>query len=183
MKGSVGSTGRARRASALPRAIGSRINIFLLFATVEAQARAASVLSPDCKRACPFVKAKAHLWKQWRMQNGHTRQNLVWAGKWPLVGGCPKRGGFKMDHSNLKVEVQGSYILVAMRGTCFRAKYRKQEAPWLATDGFGPDDPDATVTFSEFRSLAWDVANQTARRMGWVRSCDEVHKTAKRTAI
>ena len=42
-----------------------------------------------------------------------------------------------MTHSNLKVEVQGTYIFVAMRGTCFRAKYRKQEAPWLATDEYG----------------------------------------------
>ena len=33
-----------------------------------------------------------------------------------------------MIHSNLRVEVQGPYILVAMRGTCLKAKYRKQEA-------------------------------------------------------
>ena len=63
-----------------------------------------------------------------------------------------------MTHSNLKVEVQGSYILVAMRGTCLRAKYRKQEAPWLATEEYGPDDPEATITFSEFRARAWAVA-------------------------
>jgi hypothetical protein len=37
-----------------------------------------------------------------------------------------------MIHSNLRVEVEGFYIVVAMRGTCFRAKYRKQDAPWLA---------------------------------------------------
>jgi hypothetical protein len=39
-----------------------------------------------------------------------------------------------MTHSNLTVEVQGAHILVVLRGTCFRAKYRKQDAPWLATD-------------------------------------------------
>ena len=49
-----------------------------------------------------------------------------------------------MTHSNLSVEVQGTHILVVLWGTCFRAKYRKQEAPWLATDEYGPDDPDAT---------------------------------------
>ena len=67
-----------------------------------------------------------------------------------------------MTHSNLKVEVQGPFILVALRGTCLRVKYRKQEAPWLATDEYGPDDPEATLTFNEFRALAWVAANETA---------------------
>ena len=42
-----------------------------------------------------------------------------------------------MTHSNLTVEVQGTHILVVLRGTCFRAKYRKQNAPWLATEETG----------------------------------------------
>ena len=50
-----------------------------------------------------------------------------------------------MIHSNLRVEVQGPYILVAMRGTCLRAKYRKQDAPWLAPEEYG-EDPEATIT-------------------------------------
>ena len=83
-----------------------------------------------------------------------------------------------MSHSNLRVEVHGTSILVAMRGTCLRAKYRKQEAPWLATDEFGPDDPDAPITLAAFRSLAWTAANETARRLGWIKSCEEVHHTA-----
>ena len=48
-----------------------------------------------------------------------------------------------MIHFNLRIEVQGSYILVAMRGTCFRAKYRKQDAPWLAMDEY-VEDPEAS---------------------------------------
>jgi len=84
-----------------------------------------------------------------------------------------------MTHSNLKVEVQGSYILVAMRGTCLRARYRKQEAPWLATDAYGPDDPEATITFSEFRALAWAAANDAARRLGWISGYDELHEAVK----
>jgi hypothetical protein len=51
-----------------------------------------------------------------------------------------------MSHSNLRVEVQGPYILVAMRGTCLMAKYRKQEAPWLAMDGYA-EDSEAPITF------------------------------------
>ena len=88
-----------------------------------------------------------------------------------------------MTHSSLKVEVQGITILVAMRGTCLRAKYRRQEAPWLATDEFGPDDPDAPITIAEFRTLAWTAANETARRLGWIKSCEEVHHAARNVAF
>ena len=38
------------------------------------------------------------------------------------------------------IDVHDPYILVALRGTCFRAKYRRQDAPWLATDEYGPED-------------------------------------------
>ena len=86
-----------------------------------------------------------------------------------------------MTHSKLKVEVQGSYILVAMRGTCLRAKYRRQEAPWLATDEYGPDDPEATITFSEFRGLAWAAANDAARQLGWISGYNELHESVKLT--
>jgi hypothetical protein len=54
-----------------------------------------------------------------------------------------------MSHSNLRVEVQGPCILVAMRGTCLKAKYRKQEAPWLAMDEYA-EDSEAPMTFKEF---------------------------------
>ena len=79
-------------------------------------------------------------------------------------------------HSNLKVDVLGNTILVAIRGTCLRAKYRRQEAPWLATEEFGPDDPEAGVTQSEFRNLAWTVANDTARNLGWI--SEDLHISA-----
>ena len=79
-------------------------------------------------------------------------------------------------HSNIKVDVLGDTILVAIRGTCLRAKYRRQEAPWLATEEFGPDDPEAGVTQSEFRNLAWTVANDTARNLGWIR--ENLHSSA-----
>jgi hypothetical protein len=84
-----------------------------------------------------------------------------------------------MTRSNLKVEVQGSYILVAMRGTCLRVKCRKQEAPWLATEEYGPDDPEATITPSEFRALAWTAANDAARQLGWISGYDELHESVK----
>ena len=84
-----------------------------------------------------------------------------------------------MIHSNLRVEVQGSYILVALRGTCFRAKYRKQDAPWLALDEW-VEDSEASITSREFWTLAWEAANEKARDLGWVKSCDELHEAVKR---
>jgi hypothetical protein len=38
------------------------------------------------------------------------------------------------------------------------------------------EDPEA----SEFRSLAWEAANEKARHLGWVKSCDELHEAVKR---
>jgi hypothetical protein len=86
-----------------------------------------------------------------------------------------------MIHSNLRVEVQVPYILVAMRGTSLRAKFRKQEAPWLAMDEYA-EDSEAPMTFQEFRTLAWEAANEKARDLGWVKSYDELHEAVKRAA-
>ena len=85
-----------------------------------------------------------------------------------------------MTHSNLRVEVQRPYILVAMRGTCLRAKFRKQEAPWLMDEYV--EDSEAPMTFQEFRTLAWEAANEKARDLGWVKSYDELHEAVKRAA-
>jgi hypothetical protein len=56
--------------------------------------------------------------------------------------------------------------LIAMRGTCFRLVYRKQDAPWLVLHEQGPDDPEARITLSEFRALAWQAANDKASELG-----------------
>ena len=70
-----------------------------------------------------------------------------------------------MIRSNLRVDVHDPYILVALRGTCLRAKFRKQDAPWLAMDEYGPEDPEATITSIEFRTLAWAAANEEAQTL------------------
>src|SRR6516165_8742639 len=95
------------------------------------------------------------------------------------ASGRTPTGTLKMTHSKLRVEVQDPYIQVAMRGTCLRAKYRKQDAPWLAPEEYGKD-PEAAITFSEFRALAWQVANEAARQLGWIRTCDELHEAKKK---
>ena len=86
-----------------------------------------------------------------------------------------------MTHSNLRVEVHDPYILVGMRGTCLRARYRKQDAPWLVPEEYG-EDAEAAIPFSQFRAIAWEVANEAARQLGWVRSCKDLHEAVKRAA-
>jgi hypothetical protein len=46
-------------------------------------------------------------------------------------------------------------------------------------DGYA-EDSEAPMTFQEFRTLAWHAANEKARDLGWVRSCDELHEAVKR---
>ncbi|MGB6196554.1 MAG: hypothetical protein WBF49_09455 [Methyloceanibacter sp.] len=38
------------------------------------------------------------------------------------------------------------------------------------------------ITFNEFRALAWAAANETARRLGWITSCDDLHEAVKLAA-
>jgi hypothetical protein len=42
------------------------------------------------------------------------------------------------------------------------------------------EDSEASTTFKEFRTLAWEAANERARELGWVKSCDELHEAVKR---
>jgi hypothetical protein len=49
----------------------------------------------------------------------------------------------------------------------------ERAAPTRLTISEGP------MTFQEFRTLAWEAANETARDLGWVRSCDELHEAVK----
>jgi hypothetical protein len=46
-------------------------------------------------------------------------------------------------------------------------------------DGYA-EDSEAPMTFQEFRTLAWEAANEKARDLGWVRSCGELHEAVKR---
>jgi hypothetical protein len=61
-----------------------------------------------------------------------------------MSGRMTECGEAKMTHSDLvKVEIHGPDIFVAMRGACFRVKYRKEERPWLVAREYGLDDPGA----------------------------------------
>ena len=42
------------------------------------------------------------------------------------------------------------------------------------------EDSEASITSREFRTLAWEAANEKARDLGWVKSCEELHEAVKR---
>jgi hypothetical protein len=65
----------------------------------------------------------------------------------------------------------------ALVGDEARGEWADRDA-WLAPEEYG-EDPEAAITFSEFRTLAWEVANEAARQLGWIRTCDELHEAAK----
>jgi len=116
------------------------------------------VLTPS-ELASVEVRSPEQVWAeicQTRGVENHARSRNSWCGA--LASRLQRQQGVAKDPD----------ISVAMRGTCFRVRYRKQEAPWLVAHEYGPDDPGARVTLSEFRALAWAAANAKARELGWI---------------
>jgi hypothetical protein len=76
-----------------------------------------------------------------------------------------------MIHSNLRVDVHDP-----LHSCCIARHLLQSEIE------YGPEDPEATITSNEFRTLAWAAANEKARCLGWIRSCDEIHEAVKLAA-
>jgi hypothetical protein len=72
------------------------------------------------------------------------------------------------DSWDVHVEVEGSNIIVTLPSTKFMVTYQKlTDAPQLRSKPDWTDDPDAGVTFGEFRARAWIAAKAKARELGW----------------
>jgi hypothetical protein len=73
-------------------------------------------------------------YQQWKNRAGRRTGDALEVKSGPYTGqmtsGRTRReaGRLRMTHSKLRVEVRGPYILVALRGTCLRAVYRKQQS-------------------------------------------------------
>jgi hypothetical protein len=72
-----------------------------------------------------------------------------------------------MTHSDMKVEVQRLHCSRAARHMP-SGDVSKRTSPLACSCEYGPDVPDAKITLSEFRALAWAVANDKARELGWI---------------
>jgi len=112
-----------------------------------------------------------------------SKRNLIWLICVDLTSarasGRPPDGETENDPFKPKDRGPGPLYSCCHARHGFKGKYRKQDAPWLAPEEYGKD-PEAAITFSEFRALAWQVANEAARQLGWIRTCDELHEAAKK---
>jgi hypothetical protein len=78
-------------------------------------------------------------------------------------------GGAMAEHGDLKVEVEGRYIVVSMAGSSYRTTYFKSAiAPGLVQSNFMKDDKDESISRKEFEERAWEAANAKARELGWI---------------
>lgn len=73
------------------------------------------------------------------------------------------------EPSELKVEVEGRYIVITMSGSSLSASYFKSAiAPGLVPSDYMRDDKDAGILRQEFLDRAWQSANNKARELGWI---------------
>lgn len=70
----------------------------------------------------------------------------------------------------LYVEVRDVEIIVTMTGTTYTVTYfkPKNSPQLLAKDISSRDDPRVPMAVSEFLARAWRLANDKARKIGWI---------------
>ena len=75
-----------------------------------------------------------------------------------------------MTDTDLHVEVRERDIIVTMPGTTFRIVYRKPDrAPQLvARLDYFQNQQKGPITRAKFLALAWKLANDKARELGWI---------------
>ena len=68
------------------------------------------------------------------------------------------------------VDVAGNQMLVTLRGTSYAVTYFRRGGTrgLLAKDFIQDDDPCITVTSAELLEVAWRVAIDKARELGWI---------------
>ena len=74
--------------------------------------------------------------------------------------------------SKISIEVLDEQILVTMPGTSFSIVYEKTKHNQLIASSFSGRkmrDERCSVSFPHFLSLAWKVANDKARLLGWIK--------------
>ena len=74
-----------------------------------------------------------------------------------------------MTHPLLRLETQGSDIVITLPGTSYQVTFRKlADYPGISASHNIQDERDAPITRAEFLALAWRVANDKARELGWI---------------
>ncbi|MGB6439771.1 MAG: hypothetical protein WBE89_10660 [Methyloceanibacter sp.] len=75
-----------------------------------------------------------------------------------------------MSRSDLHVEVRGGEIIVTLPFSRYGVTYYKpaNSPQLLARHISEEDDPNVSMTLSEFLAKAWRAANEKARELGWI---------------
>jgi len=70
---------------------------------------------------------------------------------------------------SFEVKVEGDAIAVTFIDTPFKVVYRKPpDQPHLAASGFSKEPNATQAQIAAFLSVAWRLANDKARRLGWI---------------
>jgi hypothetical protein len=74
------------------------------------------------------------------------------------------------DKSDLHVEVIDDEIIASLPGSRYSVTYFKPEhSPGLLAKRIcDRDDPHIAMRVSEFLAAAWELANNKARKLGWI---------------
>jgi hypothetical protein len=72
--------------------------------------------------------------------------------------------------NDILIEADGNNIVVGMAGTSYRIRYRRPNSGRQLVAHQLPrgDDPSASITSAQFMSLAWRIATDKARKLGWI---------------
>jgi hypothetical protein len=75
-----------------------------------------------------------------------------------------------MAMKNILIETHGNNIVVGMPGTSYRVRYRRPNGgrQLVAYQLPKADDPSVAITSAQFMTLAWRIATDKARKLGWI---------------
>jgi hypothetical protein len=78
--------------------------------------------------------------------------------------------GADIMHDNpVNVEFKDDCIIVTMPGSSFRtAFFKSQNEPGIYQSSLIHVDKEWALTRDEFEKLAWEAANEEARKLGWI---------------
>jgi hypothetical protein len=72
---------------------------------------------------------------------------------------------------DILIETHGNNIVVAIPGTSYRVRYRRPNGGGRQLVAYQlpkADDPLAGITSTNFMKLAWRIATEKARELGWI---------------
>jgi hypothetical protein len=74
------------------------------------------------------------------------------------------------DFAALSIQVKGKDLIITLPGSNYAVTYFKRDGSsgLLAKDMVQQDDPRLPQTAAEFLGMAWKIANQKARELGWI---------------